>query len=299
MSRMRAAARDHQRRPDEPPADFEARVHAAARRVETPCGKGRMVWHVWGGDTSPPLVLFHGGFGSWRHWILNVLPLSEKYRVIAADLPGLGDSNPISEEYTAENIAKTVSAGVDELVPPPARFHIAGFSFGGIIGGHVSAIQGSRVHSYTAVAAGGLGLRNAPFPELESMSSASTPEALAETHRINLSRLMISNPNRVDDLAIHVQTQTVRRARVRSGKIPWTGTLTHALRRIDTTLAGIWGVNDLIAAPYMDDRIELFQSIQPGCEFRLIEDAGHWVMYERPDAFNATLLELLAEAEKS
>lgn len=296
---MSPGARDHKRRRDESPADYEARVHSAARRVDTPCGDGRMVWHVWGDDDQSALVLLHGGFGSWRHWILNVLPLSEKYRVIAADLPGLGDSDHISEEYTAENIAATVSAGVDALVPPPERFHIAGFSFGGIIGGHVSALMGKRVRSFTPVAAGGLGLRNAPFPELASMGSILKPEALAEVHRINLSRLMINDPERIDDLAIHVQTETVRRARVRSGKIPWTGTLTNALKRIDTTLAGIWGENDVIAAPYMEDRIELFRSIQPGCDFRVIEDAGHWVMYERPDVFNATLLELLEAAEKN
>lgn len=256
-----------------------------------------MVWHVWGDDDRPPLVLFHGGFGSWRHWILNVLPLSRRYRVIAADLPGLGDSDPIRGEYSAENIAAEVSRGVDVLVPPPNRFHITGFSFGGIIGGHVSALQGKRVRSFTAVAAGGLGLRNAPFPELESMSTASTPEALARVHRTNLSRLMINDPDRIDDLAIHVQTETVRRARVRSGKIPWTGTLTRALEHIDTTLSGVWGEKDVIAGPYMEDRKKLFQSIQPGCDFRIIEDAGHWVMYERPGAFNATLLELLASAE--
>lgn len=295
---MNLDTKQQRRRDGELPAAFEARVHAAARRMETPCGNGRMVWRVWGSNELPPLVLFHGGFGSWRHWILNVLPLSERYRVIAADLPGLGDSDRISEEYTAENIAAVVSAGVDLIVPPPERFHIAGFSFGGIIGGHVSAIQGRRVRSYTAVAAGGLGLRNAKYPELASMSAAATPEALTEVHRTNLSRLMISNPDRIDDLAIHVQTETVRRARVRSGKIPWTGTLTSALKRIDTILAGIWGVKDVIAAPYMNDRIELFQSIQPGCDFRVIEDAGHWVMYERPEAFNTTLLELLASAEK-
>ncbi len=295
---MNFEPKHHDRRGDESPAAFEARVKAAARRVETPCGAGQMVWHVWGNESRPPLVLFHGGFGSWRHWILNVLPLSRSYRVIAADLPGLGDSDPIREEYAAENIAAEVSRGIDILVPPPNRFHIAGFSFGGIIGGHVSALQGKRVRSFIAVAAGGLGLRNAPFPELASMSAASTPEALAEVHRNNLSRLMIDNPERIDDLAIHIQTETVRRARVRSGKIPLTGTLTSALKRIDTVLAGIWGENDVIAGPYMDDRKQLFQSIQPGCDFRIIEDAGHWVMYERPEAFNATLLELLAAAEK-
>lgn len=285
------------RRAGETPAEYEARIQGAAIWAETPCGDGRMVWHLWGDKNLPPLMLFHGGFGSWRHWILNVLPLSEHYRVIAADLPGLGDSDPITEEYTAENIAATVSAGVDALVPPPERFHIAGFSFGGIIGGHVAAIQGRRVRSFTAVGAGGLGLRNARFPELASMNAALTPEALVEVHRTNLSRLMISDPDRIDDLAIHVQTETVRRARVRSGKIPLTGVLTEALKRIDTTLAGIWGEKDVIAAPYMKDRVELFRSIQPDCEFRVIEDAGHWVMYERPEEFNANLLELLAAAD--
>lgn len=292
-ARLNLDIRQHARREGETPAEYEARIQGAAQRTETTCGHGRMVWHIWGGDHLPPLVLFHGGFGSWRHWILNVMPLSLHYRVIAADLPGLGDSDRISEEYTAANVAATVSAGVDALVPPPERFHIAGFSFGGIIGGHIAAIQGRRVRSFTAVGAGGLGLRNARFPELASMSAALTPEALVEVHRTNLSRLMISNPDRIDDLAIHVQTETVRRARVRSGKIPLTGVLTEALKRIDTTLAGIWGEKDVIAAPYMNDRVELFRSIQPDCEFRVIEDAGHWVMYERPDAFNATLLELL------
>lgn len=294
---MSAPIRDHDRRPDESPAEFEARVHAAARPMETPCGDGTMVWHAWGDDRLPPLVLFHGGFGSWRHWILNVLPLSRRYRVIAADLPGLGDSHPVPGEYTAENIAAVVSSGIDLLVPPPTRFHVAGFSFGGIIGGHVSVLQGRRVQSYTAVAAGGLGLRTAPFPELASMSSAATPEALAEVHRTNLSRLMISDPGRIDDLAIHVQTETVRRARARSGKIPWTGTLAKALERVDTRIAGVWGEKDVIAGPYLDDRRALFQSIQPGCEFRIIDGAGHWVMYERPQAFNAVLLDLLEAAD--
>ncbi len=284
---------DHARRAGESAADYESRIHAGAQRLETPCGQGRMVWHAWGDGALPPLVLFHGGFGSWRHWILNVVPLSQRFRVFAADLPGLGDSDRISDEYTAENIAATVSRGIDQIIPPPARFDIAGFSFGGIIGGHVAALQGRRVRSFTAVAAGGLGLTNAAFPGLESMRGGMAPEALMAVHRTNLARLMFHDPARIDDLALHVQTETVSRARVRSGKIPWTGTLTEALRRTDTTLSGIWGQHDVIAAPYLHERKALFESLQPGCDFRVIEGAGHWLMYERPEAFNAALLSIL------
>ena len=31
----------------------------------------------------------------------------------------------------------------------------------------------------------------------------------------------------------------------------------------------------------------------PDCDFRVIAGAGHWAMYERAEAFNATLLDML------
>ncbi|MDX1512390.1 MAG: alpha/beta hydrolase, partial [Gammaproteobacteria bacterium] len=274
----------------------EARVHALSRRIETPCGRGRRVWHAWGNEQRPALMLFHGGFGAWRHWILNVVPLSRHFAVYAADLPGLGDSDQLANEYTAENIAAVVARGVDEILPPPARFHVAGFSFGGIIGGHVTALQGARAASYVTVGAGGLGLPAGRFPELESMRPGMSADELAALHRFNLSRLMIHDQDRIDDLAVHVQAETVRRARVRSGKIPWTDTLARAMRRIhdDTGIAAIWGENDVIYGPYLKERRDLFRAIRPGCEFRVIEDAGHWVMYERAAEFNAALLEVLS-----
>ena len=38
-------------------------IAAEAERVETPCGDGTLVWRRWG--SGPPLVLLHGGYGSW------------------------------------------------------------------------------------------------------------------------------------------------------------------------------------------------------------------------------------------
>ena len=43
-------------------------------------GTGRMTWHVWDEGTNKPiLLLFHGGSGSWIHWIRNVQPLSKHF----------------------------------------------------------------------------------------------------------------------------------------------------------------------------------------------------------------------------
>ena len=55
-------------------------------------GDGRKVaWRRWG--QGAPLLLFHGGGGSWQHWVRNVEPLGHHHTVWAVDLPGFGDSD--------------------------------------------------------------------------------------------------------------------------------------------------------------------------------------------------------------
>ena len=75
----------------ETPHALLARLEAAAERVATPCGDGRMAWHAWG--AGPPLVLLHGGSGSWRPWVRNIDAFARDRRVIAPDLPGPGESD--------------------------------------------------------------------------------------------------------------------------------------------------------------------------------------------------------------
>jgi hypothetical protein len=50
------------------------RVLAQATALRTPCGDGETVWHSWG--DGEPLVLLHGGSGSWTHWLRNVQALA-------------------------------------------------------------------------------------------------------------------------------------------------------------------------------------------------------------------------------
>ena len=37
----------------------------------------------------------------------------------------------------------------------------------------------------------------------------------------------------------------------------------------------------------------MIRRTHPNCDFRVIAGAGHWAMYERPEAFNAALLDML------
>ncbi len=233
------------------PAAEVARLAAAGQRVETPCGDGVMVWRIW----SPahrsgvePLVLFHGGFGSWTHWFRK----------------------------------------------PGERFHLTGFSFGGLIGGHVAAHFGERCRSLTLVGAGGLGLRRSAMAPLKSWRHLSDEADRLAVHRENLALLMLADPARIDDLAVYLQSENASRGRINSPPIAMTDTLTRMLPRVRGRLAGIWGERDATAMEDLPARARLLRGIQGGAPFIVIADAGHWVQYEAPDAFNATLLELLA-----
>jgi 2-hydroxy-6-oxonona-2,4-dienedioate hydrolase len=276
----------------ETPAAQVARLAPASRRIETPCGDGVMVWRSWG--EGEPLVLFHGGFGSWTHWFRNIPVLSRRYRLIVASLPGLGESDDAPLPHTPEGIAAIAAAGVARILAPGERFHLAGFSFGGLIGGHVAALFGERCRSLTLVGAGGLGLKRSAMRKLLSWRHIEDEEGRLAVHRENLAILMLADPAKIDDLAVHLQAENAARGRVNSPTIAMTDTLTRRLPLVRGRLAGIWGERDAAAMEDLPARARLLRGIQPSAPFVVIADAGHWVQYEAAEAFNEILLELLA-----
>ena len=264
-------------------------VAAEAIRVETPCGEGTMVWRIWG--AGPPLVLFHGGYGSWTHWIRNILPLSRAFSVIAPDLPGLGCSATPPEPHTAGGLAKILIDGLDVVLPRSERLHLAGFSFGGVLGGHVAAQLGDRVRAFTVVGSNGLGLIRQPT-ELKRVPPSASPEDAVAVHRHNLGVLMIADPANIDELAIYIQSTNAPRGRVRSRRFSRADTLVRALPLVTARLDGIWGGRDATAYPHLDERARTLRSFQPEARFEVIEGAGHWVQYEAADRFNPLLTEI-------
>ena len=83
------------------------------------------------GQGDPVLLL--PGLGGRLEELASVIDgLSPEFRVVAADLPGSGQSEPIPREYTPdyyENDAGTFAAFVGEVIGGPA--HLVGFSDGG------------------------------------------------------------------------------------------------------------------------------------------------------------------------
>ena len=81
-----------------------------SKEIRTACGEADMVWRIWGPEVPerPPLVLLHGGFGAWNHWVRNIPVWEKEYQLVVADLPGCGDSASLPRPYDAEDLARIV-----------------------------------------------------------------------------------------------------------------------------------------------------------------------------------------------
>jgi len=264
-------------------ADFEAR----AQRHETPIDDEQLVWRSWG--SGPPLILLHGVQGAWFHWIRNIDALATARTLFALDLPGHGDSG-LPVEYTHESISRALATGLEALVGE-ASVDILGFSFGGILGGQFAARYPDKVRRIIVTASGGLGT---PFvvPELKrvrGLEGAQRQEAL----RHNLLTLMLHYPQSVDALAMYLLTKCGFRGPKVGSKLALPHQLLDAIERVTCQVDLVWGELDQL---HFDPAAQLaaVRRVKPDVEMQVVPDAGHWVMYERAEAFNRIVLEMLA-----
>lgn len=288
---------------------------AKAERIETPLSKGRIVWRKWG--SGPPLVFFHGGSGSWTHWIRNIPVLSRDYTVYAVDLPGMGDSDPFTgkdlELLAGESsdfrepldpawqpapiemaaLSRILARGLETMIPSEP-INLVGFSFGGMTAANVTSRIPHRIRRLVLTGAAGLAPRDPNMKPLASWRFATTEAELARVQRQNVGILMLHDKTSIDDLAVNIQMRNG--LRTLSRKPPRHFSTVPSLETTRPSLAGIWGRFDSVSGWKVDEIRERFLTIDPDCEFHTVEDGGHWVAYERADEFNRVLAGMLRRA---
>jgi pimeloyl-ACP methyl ester carboxylesterase len=273
---------------EEPHAALRATAELA-RRAETPCAEGALVWRAWG--EGRPLVLLHGGSGSWRHWLRNIAAFAGQRMVICPDLPGLGDSDMPPAGSGPEAIAAILRDGL-RLVLGEQDYDLVGFSFGALCSGHLAAIDPTHCASLTIVGAGALGFVRSPTELVKVRQLEGADRESANRH--NLAALMFADASRIDEVALAMQDLHTRRARFKSRGWASTDSLKQAILRSRAPLGAIYGDQDAIARPHVQLRLDLVHEMRRGARTEAIAGAGHWVAYEAADAFNAALARILA-----
>lgn len=267
-----------------------AGVEAQSQRFATPCGDGDLAWRRWG--SGPDLVLLHGGTGSWTHWIRNILPLAQSHTVWVPDMPGFGDSASPPKGSDVAAIAAIVAKGAAQMIDHP--FQLAGFSFGGLVAGHLAAAHPEMVGRLVLIGAGGLGLRDGKKLPLVAWRHLKDDAARTDAHRHNLANLMLWNAAKIDALALHIQSHNAARSRINSGPFSRGDVLLAPLAKVQSPVDGLWGRHDSTSFGRLAEIEPILRRTDREARVTVIEDAGHWVTYEQPDAVNSVLLQALA-----
>jgi pimeloyl-ACP methyl ester carboxylesterase len=108
---------------------------------------------------GPPVLLLHGMGATKLSWMPLLAPLAERYRVIAPDLPGHGESAKPRASYGPRFYASVVRRLLDES--GATRAALIGNSLGGRIALEVAARNPGRVRALALLAPAVAGL---PFP---------------------------------------------------------------------------------------------------------------------------------------
>jgi pimeloyl-ACP methyl ester carboxylesterase len=269
-----------------------ARVESASESHIQPCGDGRLVLRSWG--SGAPVVLLHGGSGSWTHWVRNIAALVAAGRQVwIPDLPGFGDSDPPPGGQDADAMPAPLAAALTSLLGSEP-VDLVGFSFGGMVAGLLTEQFPERVRRLVLAGAPALGIA---LPERLALKPwAHLPEGPEReaAHRENLKRLMLANEAAIDALAVSIQSTNLPRDRLRRRRLSRTDILLRALPRIGCPVAGIWGREDAL---YRGAQNLIAPALAQAPDFRglsLIPGAGHWVQFEDAPAFDMALAQALA-----
>ncbi len=273
-------------------------ILSRCREVRTPCGEGGLVWRVWdeGAADGPWIVLLHGGFGAWNHWVRNIPALEAHYRIVAPDLPGCGDSDDPPEPYDAESLAAILSDGLDDAVPGAEPVHLAAFSFSGLLSGFIARAHPQQIASLAIIGTPILGLtRTGPANALVAVPADASPEEAAPLYRGNLQKLMVRNPDAIDDLAMTLHMTNMSKTRLRSRGIARKFVAVESLRDLPCPLDFVFGDGDVTLYPDLAGIREAAETLGTDVGFHVVPGMGHWVQYEAADAFNALFADILRQ----
>jgi pimeloyl-ACP methyl ester carboxylesterase len=257
----------------------------------------RLHYLEWGAASRPPVVLLHGG-SAHAHWWDFTLPwLADRYRCIALDLRGHGDSGrPTDGDYRLDAHAGDVLALCDGLaLQRPA---LIGHSFGGFVAMIVAGRAGERLAALVVVdSRARIGQRSARL--LEALRKLPHPRWASRDEAIARFRLLPAATVAPAEVLAHVAQHGLEQ----DGHGTWSlkfdrralagaaaqDLAPHLAAARCPVLAVRASASEIVGAEAMAE----YRAAVAGVELAEIADAHHHVMLDQPEALARVLGEFL------
>jgi 2-hydroxy-6-oxonona-2,4-dienedioate hydrolase len=242
--------------------------------------------------SGPVVVLLHGLGGNSTNWAFNTPALAQKFRVIAPDQVGFGQSDKPLVNYRVGTYVDFLDKFLAEL--KVERATLVGNSLGGWIAALYTLRHPAKVERLVLVDAAGF----APPKEFDINALAGlNPSTREEMKR--LAGLVFFNPMFKSDAAVDV----LLAQRLSAGDGYTIQRLAESIHRGDDMLDGklsavkqpvliVWGREDGLTPLAREG--EKFRRELPQAQLVVFEQCGHVPQVEKAAEFNAAVLKFLS-----
>ncbi|HYK51969.1 MAG TPA: alpha/beta hydrolase [Candidatus Eremiobacteraceae bacterium] len=271
--------------------------------VKTATSDGLRIAYIDEGS-GPPIVFLHGVGATKRMWAPQIAMLSERFRCIALDYRGYGESEtPPESSLTADArdakaisraaYARDVIAVLDaESIDAP---HICGCSLGGVVALETYDAKPARVKSLALVDTfafypGGIASIDERIANLGKLGIKEFAETRAPgIHRPDaVKELVDGSVADMGSIPLSVYKASTRAT--------WTGDYRPLLPRISVPAEVFWGELDTAIAPHELSE-ELANGIPTCSGVVRVPHAGHVSNLDNPEFFNLALEAFLDSVE--
>lgn len=258
---------------------MDIRSHPATMPQRPPLAERR-------GGAGRPLVLLHGGMGSWTHFQRSIPGLEAHYRVHAPDLPGFGASPDVPEATAMPDYLGWIAEHIAAIADAEGPVGLVGFSFGGAIAAAVAVPLGPAVRTLTLLGPGGFGRPEGRRLDVRRVPSDAAPQERRALLRHNLLEIMVCDPTAADDETVDLHARNIDTTRFDSRRISQLDRLTEDLPLVAAPVQLVWGERDRLAYPSVAHRAALCQAARPDLTLHVLPATGHWVQHEQPEVVN-------------
>lgn len=267
------------------PANSQGRDEKPAGQSKFAKVDGARVHYVNYGKGNDAVVLIHGWTMNADNWRDQIPAVAERYRVIAIDLPGHGQSDKPKLTYSMDYFARAVEAVMRDAKVKRAVF--VGHSMGTPV-----ARQFYRKYPEKTV---GIVVVDGPLRAFgeKAMMDAMISGFRGPTYRDAVSQMLGSMYGPI------LSPEARQRINASTASTPQYVLVSAMEGMADPSLWGTDKINVPVLAvmaknPFFGPDLEtLFRGIAPNLEFHMWEGVGHFLMMDRPKEFTELVLQFL------